>query len=261
MCCLVALAACLGLFGSSPPRRCAAASIAAAHRGLSLVSFSPESKEAQAFRQGLRDAGYVRGTRCGDRVAIRQRRLRSRTTSWSLTWSSAKWRSSSTDVTFAARAALRATSTIPIVMAIVADPVGSGLVTNLAHPGGEHHRALADDCRAHRQAVAAAQRGDAPSRPGSQILWNPATPYHTKAIEDTQGGGALAVDRAQRSWPFATPEELRLRRSRLSNDAHAQASVRTIDAPVFAISRRDACRAGAEGPSCQSSPGTASSSR
>jgi putative ABC transport system substrate-binding protein len=30
----------------------------------------------------------------------------------------------------------RATSTIPIVMALVLDPVGSGLVENLAHPGG-----------------------------------------------------------------------------------------------------------------------------
>ena len=38
--------------------------------------------------------------------------------------------------TVAARAIKRATSTIPIVMAIVADPVGSGLVASLAHPGG-----------------------------------------------------------------------------------------------------------------------------
>jgi ABC-type uncharacterized transport system substrate-binding protein len=30
----------------------------------------------------------------------------------------------------------RATSTIPIVMALVLDPIGSGLVKSLAHPGG-----------------------------------------------------------------------------------------------------------------------------
>ena len=38
--------------------------------------------------------------------------------------------------TFAAQALKRATSTIPIVMAIIADPVGSRLVASLAHPGG-----------------------------------------------------------------------------------------------------------------------------
>ena len=35
----------------------------------------------------------------------------------------------------AAAAAKRATSTVPIVMAVVGDPVGTGLVANLAHPG------------------------------------------------------------------------------------------------------------------------------
>jgi putative ABC transport system substrate-binding protein len=39
------------------------------------------------------------------------------------------------DTTVAALAVKGATSTIPIVMALVADPVGAGLVTNLAHPG------------------------------------------------------------------------------------------------------------------------------
>ena len=41
-----------------------------------------------------------------------------------------------TDVTQASLAAKRATTTIPIVMMGVANPVGVGLVTSLAHPGG-----------------------------------------------------------------------------------------------------------------------------
>jgi putative tryptophan/tyrosine transport system substrate-binding protein len=40
------------------------------------------------------------------------------------------------DTTQATEAARAAASTIPIVMAIVADPVGSGVVANLSQPGG-----------------------------------------------------------------------------------------------------------------------------
>jgi ABC transporter substrate binding protein len=95
---------------------------------------SPESKEVKQFRLGLRDAGYSEGRD----VVI-------------------EWRSASGDYdrvpalvadlvqkkvevivqdsTIGTEVTKRATSTIPIVMALVLDPVGSGLVKSLAHPG------------------------------------------------------------------------------------------------------------------------------
>jgi hypothetical protein len=132
-CGLAALVAVMGVF--CLPSRCDAQQAAPPrHIGVLLVGWSPESKEAQEFRQGLRDAGYAEGRD----VVI-------------------EWRSAAGDyhqvprlvadlvqrkidvivveTTLATRALKRATSTIPVVMVIVADPVGSGLVASLAHPG------------------------------------------------------------------------------------------------------------------------------
>jgi putative ABC transport system substrate-binding protein len=50
--------------------------------------------------------------------------------------------------TDAVLAAKQATATIPIVMGVIGDPLGSGIVTNLARPGREHHRVRLARCRA-----------------------------------------------------------------------------------------------------------------
>jgi ABC-type uncharacterized transport system substrate-binding protein len=103
--------------------------------GFLLVGLSPESKEAQVFRQELRKAGYFEGRN----LVI-------------------EWRSANGDYdrvpalvadlirsnvdvivhdsTIGTQVSKRATSTIPIVMALVLDPIGSGLVASLTHPGG-----------------------------------------------------------------------------------------------------------------------------
>src|SRR5689334_13560919 len=100
--------------------------------GVLLVGLSPESKELKHFRLGLRDAGYIEGRN----VVI-------------------EWRSAAGDYdrvpglvadlvrnnvdvivedsTVGTEATKRATSTIPIVMALVLDPVATGLVQSLAH--------------------------------------------------------------------------------------------------------------------------------
>ena len=57
---IVALVACLGLFGL--PSAANAQQLASPrHIGVLLVGRSPESKDAQEFRRALVDAGYVEG--------------------------------------------------------------------------------------------------------------------------------------------------------------------------------------------------------
>ena len=88
-----------------------------------------------AFRQGLRERGYIEG----ETIAIEYRWQEGRHER--LPALVAELVQLPVDVlvpvgTQPSRAAKQATSTIPIVMAQVGDPVGSGLVTNLARPEG-----------------------------------------------------------------------------------------------------------------------------
>ena len=93
------------------------------------------SPALEAFRQGLRDLGYVEGQNLviEDRHAEgNQERLRDL---------AAELVRLKVDVIVAGggsgiRAAQRATQTIPIVMAVTGDAVRDGFVASLAHPGG-----------------------------------------------------------------------------------------------------------------------------
>ena len=105
-----------------------------------IAFLSPNSAEAvaeyvAAFRQGLRDQGYVEGAnvvvdyrfanrRFGDLPALARELVQLRPDVIV------------TQVTEASLAARNATKTIPIVIVGVGDPVAVGLVPNLARPGG-----------------------------------------------------------------------------------------------------------------------------
>ncbi len=145
-----------------------------------LLTSALDDKDVQMLRQGLRDAGYVEGRD----VVI-------------------EWRSANGDyarlpelvadlikrkvdvivveTTLAAEVLMRATSTIPIVMAAVGDPVGSGLVTSLAHPGGNITglSLMLVELGAKRLQLL---KEAIPRLTRVAVLWNPDTPWHPNGI-------------------------------------------------------------------------------
>src|SRR5262245_31662111 len=102
-----------------------------------LAGISPEAQSAriEAFRQGLRELGYVEGKN----IVIESRYAEGK--SDRLPVLAADLVRLKVDVILAAgssdtRAAKEATVTIPIVMAAAGDPIASGFVASLARPGG-----------------------------------------------------------------------------------------------------------------------------
>jgi putative ABC transport system substrate-binding protein len=89
----------------------------------------------EAFRQGLRDLGYVEGKdivleiRGGEANPSRVSDLATELVHLKVDIIVAGGN-------FAVRAAMKATSTIPIVMRTAADPVAAGWIPSLARPGG-----------------------------------------------------------------------------------------------------------------------------
>ena len=104
-----------------------------------LAGSPPTTPEAsrpwEALMQGLRELGYVEG----QNLAVERRWAEGRAERYhELAAELVAWKPDVIVVAFtpSVSAAKRATSTIPIVMAIAGDPVGTGLVASLAHPGG-----------------------------------------------------------------------------------------------------------------------------
>ena len=93
------------------------------------------ANQINAFRHGLRDLGWIEGTS----ISIEYRDAEGQLDR--LQALAAELVALNVDVivtvdTPPTLAAKQATSTIPIVVAVSADPVGAGLVSSLAHPGG-----------------------------------------------------------------------------------------------------------------------------
>src|SRR4029077_14958583 len=99
------------------------------------TSLSATNDAVEAFRQRLRELGYVEGKNIAFEFRSPENKL-DRLPDLAAELVRLKVDAIITGSTPAAQAAKRATTTIPIVMANVSDPVAMGLVASLARPGG-----------------------------------------------------------------------------------------------------------------------------
>jgi putative ABC transport system substrate-binding protein len=143
-----------------------------------------EANLVEPFRQGLRERGYAEG-----RDVIVEYR-----------WAEGKYERFpelieellrlKVDVivtagTPAALAVKRATTTVPLVMIAVGDPVGTGLVASLAHPGGNITglTSIAADLEGKRLELL---REVVPKLSHMSVLWNPASPFQVVAEKEVR---------------------------------------------------------------------------
>ena len=147
---------------------------------IGFLGLAPEFSGVEALRAGLRDLGYVEGSNliiewrwaqnveqlpalAADLVAQRVELIIA---------------PSSTFV----QAARQATTTIPIVFAVHADPVGLGHVASLAQPGGN----ITGMSMLLTELAAKGLEVMTESLPQVQrigVLWNPTTPSHPRALK------------------------------------------------------------------------------
>ena len=145
-----------------------------------LASFPVQSPEAQQFRRGLRDLGYAEGRD----ILVEWRSAEgdySRLPALVAETMDSKPDAIIVEGTVAALAVRHANSTIPLVMAVVGDPLASGLVQSLARPGGSitglsmmQRDILAKRLQLLKDAI--------PTLKHVGVLWDASIPWHESAL-------------------------------------------------------------------------------
>jgi putative ABC transport system substrate-binding protein len=85
----------------------------------------------------------------------------------------------------AALAVKKATTSVPVVMVAVGDPIGTGLVSSLAHPGGNLTglSSIAPELEGKRLELL---REIVPKLSHVAVFWNPENPFHVSALNEAR---------------------------------------------------------------------------
>jgi putative ABC transport system substrate-binding protein len=138
----------------------------------------------QAFLRGLRELGWVEGQNIAVEYRWAEGRLE-RLPELAAELVGLKVDAMLVGGTQAALAAKQATTTIPIVLAGIGDPVGTGLVASLARPGGNITGLsfLASELSAKQLELL---KEAVPKVSRVAVLWNPTNSFHRLALRDAE---------------------------------------------------------------------------
>jgi len=164
-----------------------------------------EANLVNAFREGLRDAGYEEGRNIVIKYLWADRHYDR------LPGLVAELVAGKVDVivtagTPAALAVKQKTTTVPLVMVVVDDPVGTGLVQNLAHPGGNLTglSSIAPDLEGKRLQLL---REVAPTLSHVAVFYNSLNPFHVASVRQALGAAQTLGIRLQQ-LDIQKPEDL-----------------------------------------------------
>jgi putative ABC transport system substrate-binding protein len=169
-----------------------------------LRAETPPAVDIEAFRQGLREHGYVEGKnivveyRWADGNEERLRSLVAELVRLKVDLIV-------TSAPAATRAAKEVTTTIPIVMVLVADPVAFGFAASLARPGGNvtGFAFLLPELSGKRLELL---KDAVPELSRVAVLWNDANPYKAFDLKEVQAvADALRV--AVHTFPVRGPND------------------------------------------------------
>jgi putative tryptophan/tyrosine transport system substrate-binding protein len=188
----------------------------------------------EAFRHGLRDLGYVEGQniaieyRFADGQAARIPALAAELVRLPVD-------AIVFDGILTIRAAQHATTTIPIAMAVIGDPVGAGLVASLARPGGNTTglSLMLPEVSGKRLELL---REAIPTLSNVAVLWNPEVHDSRVVFQETQTA-AQALGLRLQSLEVRRPEEFDQAFAAMTS-AHAEALVVIANALFFSHRRQ-----------------------
>ncbi|HYU13512.1 MAG TPA: ABC transporter substrate-binding protein [Stellaceae bacterium] len=164
-----------------------------------------EAKLVEAFREGLRDLGYIEGRN----ISIEYRWAEGnydRLPSLVAELVASKVEVIVTAGTPASLAVKQAGSPIPLVMLAVGDPIGTGLVASLARPGGNATglTSISPELEGKRLELL---KEVVPAVSRLAVFWNPANAYQIADEQQVQAAAA-ALHVPVLSLPVRTAEEL-----------------------------------------------------